>query len=283
MEVVVPPVLHEAIVTLATKRTMLELDKNSLETIVVGSSHGDCAFNPAYFDLSFNLCSSSQDLKHSFGLYRHTCNEAHNLKRVIVFYSVFSPGFYLEKVHSEKEKCPALNEIFSLGLVYDDPEIEALSANIRGKLGGFAYEPEIGSCSGFTPTQGKYRFPETYGAQRRAQDHMKLNVIHEANVHLLDIMLLAKSRGHDVYIVIPPVREDYMEALNGDFSNLFGDLIDIVTMYRNLSPTQKIDIVSFFGDDDFQHEHFGDYDHLLPTGAGTTLLTTKLRDHIFDA
>lgn len=280
MEVSVTPVMLEAIVTLATKRTMLERDKEALETIVVGSSHGDCAFNPAFFDRSFNLCSSSQDLKHSYGLYRQACKVASNLKRVVVFYSVFSPDFFLEKVKSEKEKCPALREVFSLDLEYADSEIEALSHTVRGCLGGLSYEAEAGSCSGFTPTQGKFRFPESYGAQRRAQDHMKLNVGNEANAYLMDILLLAKNQGHEVYVVVPPVRSDYRRCLGEAFSYLFRDVIDIVNVYSMVSPEPKTQLVNFFDDGDFRDDHFGDYDHLLPTGQGTELLTTKLRKMI---
>lgn len=277
MEVTVTPVMYEAIVTLTTKRTMLERDKDALETIIVGSSHGDCAFNPAFFERSFNLCSSSQDLKHSYGLYRQACKVASNLKRVVIFYSVFSPDFFLERVKSEKEKCPALREVFSLDLEYDDPDIDALSQMVRGRLGGLSYEAEAGSCSGFTPTQGKFRFPETYGAQRRAHDHMKLNVGNEANAYLMDILLLAKNQGHDVYVVVPPVRSDYMRCLGESYAYLFRDVIDIVNVYSMVSPEPKTQLINFFEDGDFQDHHFGDYDHLLPTGEGTELLTTKLR------
>jgi len=277
------PVLLDALVTMATKRTMLEADKHSIETIVVGSSHGDCAFNPSFFDRSFNLCSSSQDLKHSFSLYRHACQVANRLKRVIVFYSVFSPGFYLERVDSEKDKCVALNEIFSLGLQYADFHLEALGNKLRGSLGGLTFEAEEGSYSGFTPTQGKYRFPETYGAQRRALDHAKLNVSNEANVHLMDILLLAKSQGHEVYIVIPPVRDDYLSYLPGGYQVLFKDLIDVVGVFSRISPVPKTEIINFFESEYFADELFGDYDHLLPTGEGAAIISSKLQEHILGA
>jgi hypothetical protein len=259
---------------------MYEADKDMIETIAVGSSHGDCGFDPSFFEGSFNLCSSSQDLKRSFALYRHACETAGNLKRVVVFYPVFSPGFFLEKVRSEKEKCPGLNEIFSLGFSYDDPEIESLGKSIRGKLDGLTYDPEPGSCSGFSPRQGKGQFPESYGAERRAVDHMKLNVSNEANVYLMEILLLAKQNGHDVHIVVPPVREDYKAGLAKSFNYLFRDIIDVVGVFSQISPFPKTEVVSYFDDADFRREHFMDFDHLAPTGDGTMLLSTKLRDHI---
>src|SRR3546814_6862555 len=70
----VSPLLRESIALLAAKRAMLAAS-NNITTLVVGSSHGDFGFNPAYCPRSFNLCCRSQDLKHSFHLYRKRSEE----------------------------------------------------------------------------------------------------------------------------------------------------------------------------------------------------------------
>ena len=65
------PLLRESILIIGAKRTMLQKAKESIDTLVVGSSHGDFGFNPTYFPNSFNLCCRSQDLKHSYYLYKN--------------------------------------------------------------------------------------------------------------------------------------------------------------------------------------------------------------------
>jgi len=114
----------------------------SLKTIVMGSSHGDYGFNPHYCELSFNLCCRSQDLKHSFHLYKHVNAIAPNLKNLVLFYSIFSPGNRMENSPGEKDICPAINEIFELGLDYQDEHLATLSDNIRGHLVRFEFDVE---------------------------------------------------------------------------------------------------------------------------------------------
>lgn len=98
MEIKLSPLLNKAIRTLAAKRTMLKREKDTIETIVVGSSHGDFGFDPRYCDNSFNLCYRSLDLKHSFGLYSYVCNTLPNLKKCSCFLlSFFLWVFFREK------------------------------------------------------------------------------------------------------------------------------------------------------------------------------------------
>jgi hypothetical protein len=63
---------------------MLQKEKESLDTLVVGSSHGDFGFNPTYYPGSFNLCCRSQDLKHSFFLYKHITLVSQRLEQVLL-------------------------------------------------------------------------------------------------------------------------------------------------------------------------------------------------------
>ncbi|MFC3675005.1 hypothetical protein [Ferrovibrio xuzhouensis] len=173
MEIPLTPNMKNVVVSAGAKRTMLRKEIASTETIAVGSSHGDFGFNPAYCPGAFNLCSRSQDLKYSFHLYQHVARSQPNLEQVVLFYSIFSPGFIWEQVPSENEMCPPLNEIFGLGLTYEDPRLDAISRAVAGKLDTLAVEtPGVG---GFIGNTTKTFFPETYGAERRAQDHLKYN------------------------------------------------------------------------------------------------------------
>ena len=110
---------------------MLECDYQNLDTIALGSSHGDHSFNPLYFPNSFNLCCSSQDLNHSFLLYEHIIKNYPNIKNLILYYSIFSSGWNMLKSDSEKYISVTLNELFALGIEYEDEELNSEFNKIR--------------------------------------------------------------------------------------------------------------------------------------------------------
>jgi len=259
--------LKDAIVLLAAKRAMLREDIGELRTLALGSSHGDHGFDPQFCERSFNLCSRTQDLKHSYALYEATSKLAPNLKNVVVFYSVFSAGFFMENTRSEKILSPALNGLFSLGLKYEENRFTALSEQIREAFTGFAIELE--GKHGFLPKWVQIITPESYGAARRANDHLKWRNS-DANLYLIKIIRLAQQLKHNLCIVIPPVRSDYREAVGSRSARTFQELLDICAKFQINSTLNCYDGVGF------ADEHFGDFDHLLPEGIGPRLLTRAI-------
>lgn len=271
LELDVSSQLRESIMLLGAKRTMLRRERDGIDTIVVGSSHGDYAFDPKFCPGAFNLCCKSQDLKHSYGIYRSVAQELPGIRHVVVFYSVFSPGFYLEKVYSERDICLAINEVFGTGFAYEDEYLVQTAALIKDRLDSFGIALE--GHSGFLPTSGKFFFPASHGAERRANDHMKLNVSDAANLYLLKILMLARQLGHKVTIVMPPVRSDYRAAVGRDFQHVFRGVLEIA---QEFSAAYAFDVLGLYADAAFPDEHFGDYDHLLPTGIGPGILTARI-------
>ncbi|RXT50654.1 hypothetical protein [Bradyrhizobium betae] len=259
--------LKDAIVLLAAKRAMLREDIGELRTLALGSSHGDHGFDPQFCDESFNLCSRTQDLKHSYALYETTSKLAPNLKNIIVFYSVFSAGFFMENTRSEKILSPALNGLFSLGLKYEENRFAALSEQIRDAFIDVVIQLE--GKHGFLPKWVQIITPDTYGAARRANDHLKWPSS-DANQYLIKIIRLARHLKHNLCIVIPPVRSDYREAVGPRSTKLFQELMDICGEFQISSVLNCYDGVGF------PDEYFGDFDHLLPEGTGPRILTRAI-------
>jgi hypothetical protein len=267
MEITITPLFRESVTFLGAKRTMLRKESHGLTTLVVGSSHGDFGFDPQYYQGSFNLCCRSQDLRHSYSLYEKVSALAPNLKNVVVFYSIFSPGFLLEKSASENDICPVINGLFSLDLKYDNSRLDALSELARSQLSDLSIELE--GRSGFFPKSGKGFFPEGYGAERRANDHLKLNGNSELH-YLIKIMQLAKRLKHNLCIVVPPVRSDYKKYIGMDFSRAFRGLMEVCEQFQS---DWDFSLLNCYDDAGFLDEYFGDFDHLLPDGEGASLLT----------
>ena len=88
--------------------------KSNIKTLVLGSSHGGYDFNPLFLKNSFNMSLPSQDLYYSYHLYKK--NNTKKIKNIILFYSVFSPGFSLIKT-SEKQRALLYKLIFKNNLI----------------------------------------------------------------------------------------------------------------------------------------------------------------------
>lgn len=272
-EIVVTPLLRTAIILLAAKRAALQGHEHEVSTLVLGSSHGDFGFDPAHCPGSFNLSCRSQDLKHSARLYEKLAERCPGLRHVVIFHSVFSPGFLLEKT-GEKDIAVALNEMFLLGLTYQDALLVQLSNTVAGRLGNMSVNS--GYC-GFTPELGKGFFPPDYGAQRRADEHLKHNRRGGLTLYLIKMLLEATARGHKALVVLPPVRSDYKAALGMDSRALFAELFEVVETFKIGG---DVEVINCFDDPAFRDEHFGDFDHLLPGGEGTRILSAMVNDRL---
>jgi len=256
------------------KRAMLQQNRHLLTSIALGSSHGDFAFDPAYCPGSFNLCSRSQDFRHSLALYQHAVGQVPNLDTLIVFYSLFSPGNVLEQSPSEKTLAPLMNEVFQLGLSYDDPLLTQIAAQLQGRLETVGNT--CGGVAGFLPEHQKAFMPEGYGAAQRVADHMRLNAREDGNQYLAKLLLLAAEHKHRVIVVIPPMHADYQAEAGADTAFLFRGVFELEQLMGALYPSFAMKILDLYADADFHPAHFGDFDHLIPQGEGPMLLTSKI-------
>ncbi|MEW6132903.1 MAG: hypothetical protein AB1591_07015 [Pseudomonadota bacterium] len=171
-----------------------------IDTVAIGSSHGDYGFDPAFIPHSFNFCLASQDLKHSLYLYKWLISNA-ILKNIVIFYSIFSPGFLLEKTN-EKLRCVAYKKILHLDLVYDS-DIE----NNFNK-----YDLQINSDAdgnGFIKSNRRHFIKEDFGAERRAASHIKHAERGGQDEYLYQITKIASELKQRIVVVIPPARSDY--------------------------------------------------------------------------
>lgn len=251
------------------KKVMLDKAKN-IDTLVLGSSHGDYAFNPEHFPSSFNLCCGSQDLKNAYLIYKKISESDKKIKNIIIFYSIFSPGHNLDK--SPYRMLPlAINKIFNLGIEYNQEDLNYYN-NLEIPIENKKIKHNL--FNGYIPSNKNF-FPESYTVERRVAEHLKLNKIESENNNLIDIINLAKEK-HKLYIVIPPARSDY-KKIAGNSHNLFGSLYKIV---NNHSKARNIEIIDFYDSDIFLDTYFGDFDHLIPSGKGSNYLSTALFNKI---
>lgn len=244
-----------------------------LQTLVLGSSHGDFGFDPRHFPGAFNLCCRSQDLRHSLALYERIGPTLPGLRQLVIFYAVFSPGFQLEQVASEQAISAALRQVFSLDIPGASERMQGLMELAR-TLDGPDTLHEWPGHQGFMPLHGKPVLPSTLDPARRAADHLRGRTDDSAHVHLQRMLDLAQTWGHEVCIVIPPCRSDYRAAMRMQCADLFAPLRRLMA---GLPPHQTPMLLDLFESALFPDSLFGDCDHLVPTAEGPGLLAQQVR------
>lgn len=273
--------VRESILQLGAKRVMLEQARDTLETLVVGSSHGDNAFNPAYVPESFNLCYRSLDLKHCYSLYRRALDLCPNLKTLVLFYSVFSPGHVLERSPNEGDIGPLFSALFELDVEYQSDHLNRLAQALTQQLQeGMAVTlmeqaAQLEGHAGFFPAY-KGAVPASE-FKSRLLSHIKLNYEAGSDYYLLKILALANRLGHDVVIVIPPVTSAYREAVGVRSSVIFRELIEAVDLFPWKTP---INILNCYDDEAYRDAFFVDSDHLDARGEGVRILSQAVAERV---
>jgi hypothetical protein len=261
--------VEETLAALSSKQAAFLAAADGLTTLVIGSSHGDYAFDPALCPGSFNFCGSSQDLKHSALLYRYCAERAVSLKHVVVFYSLFSPGFMLEKT-SDRPRCAVYKHLFAPYTPYANAEINEIYDEISRRPAQTFTDPGDFADAGFLRSNDRHFFPPVpqYGPEVRTADHLKHNARGDADIYLVKILDMADRMGHRVTIVLPPARFDYKVCIRQSSDQLFRGIVELKNHFD-----YDFDFINFFDDTDVLDAYFGDCDHLLPEGPGVRIVS----------
>ena len=253
-----PYVFEEAYI----KKQGIEAKADTIQILGLGSSHCARDFNTDLIPNAFNLGTTDQDLYTTEFLFRKYLPNLKNLKKVIFFYGIFSPGHELIKTNSEKTV--AIHH-YIFDIPYQVPYLSEYQKAFKHRMKKAHKIPP--SVSGYLPTDlDVSRHP--LNPEVRAKSHLKNNN-RETNQtkHLENIYQLCKKAGVVMYVVIAPVRHDYVAALGDETDeHLFRELFAFTNK-------QHIPILNVMRDSSFTDDEYFDCDHLNRKGA---LHLTKL-------
>lgn len=243
---------------------------HEIEFLAVGSSHGECGFNPKYFDGKlFNYCLRDQDLYYSYQLYKQKLKKAPKLKTIIVSYSVFSAGWNISKSGSYPH-CFYYKLISKLPYRY-------LFNKFNSQLKTYKDFVKNLEKQNFTNTNGYLNFAEfCFGDdynKKRFQAHLRENEREERQLFFIKKMAnLAKRNKHKLIIAIPPFPDEYKNALPPKEA-LFDDIYQLC---KNLN----LSLIEYYEDADFSNQHFGDIDHM--NNDGSKLFSNKVKFYLHE-
>jgi len=238
-----------------------------LKTLIVGSSHGRDAFIPSIDEC--NLSNSSQDLYRMYKLYEYVVeHNGRNLKNVLVFWSVFHPGLQLEKTKNCLH-CVPYKFLYDIDYACEMYPIDArVIKNIEKLMADITVPDNYRGKSFYTPSTSN----DT--AEKVAAGHIKNAMRNNNQIQYLGkIVDLARRHKHNVYVVLPPYRQDYQNCLPVD-DEIYFELFNFLKHHRNVR------LLNFQHDADFDDADFRNSDHCSERGGRK--LTRKIKQLLKD-
>ena len=246
------------------KKFVLEQKKN-IQTIALGSSHGNRGINSMFMSQpTVNLCTTSQDLYQSYKMFEYALKNCSTIKNVILFYSPFSSGFNISH-SSEKYRTAFMNTVFGIKPYKEDN-------SINKKLYKKASKCFLKNISINADNNPLFESEELIEEEikKRALKHMEFAQKTSMNEYLIKIIEIAKQEKLKLYVIIPPFTKTYKKYISED---AFSKMKDICKKYG-------ISCISFYDDRDFNDADFHDADHL--NILGSIKLTSKI-DKLMEA
>ena len=254
------------------KKKALECHLDKINILVLGSSHAKLGFDTRLVSNSFNLGTDNQDLYTSFTLLKNYLPKMLNLKTVVLFYSLFSPGFELNKTRSYRDIC-LHHYIFDIA--YTSKCIPRFRRAYKHRLKKFNDSCiDYKNFFGFLPFD-KIEDQSDDVVKNRVAHHLRENGRKPSQHMYLDNMLKLCNDNHiKLKIVIAPVREDFIEVLSREGHSI----VDLFKDINDWSSKNNVVIKNYF-DLDFPISDFKDCDHLNASGALN--LTSMLKKELF--
>lgn len=235
--------------------------RKNVKTLILGSSHGDYAWIPDKDE--FNFCLASQDLYYSYQLYHKYVKFLPNLKKIILFFSVFSPGFELDKC-PEKERCMVYDALFNIPPKTCFYETNPYKNILLRVFTWFKFQKIIlffrnyrGKC---LDLEGKAVLrQDTANLEDRVQNALKHNKRNQTGFDYIK-KLIAETNEYkqELIIILSPVHSKYKE------------IVDKAIHFNCESPlleSAKFKVIDGYRLGCLSDDCFWDFDHLRPEGA----------------
>ena len=240
------------------KRNGLISKSNDIETLAIRGSYVDYGFYAPLLMNAYNLGLTSHDLYGAYYLFHNLVDGLPNLNKIVIYYSVFTSGLNLSKTN-EKYRMIVYNYFFNIPL----PEEINLEKRYVKYLNKKCLEIDRNSGEKIDDNYWGYDKKSYYmsaSADLRVKTHLRENKREQDQLDWL-IKLAEESNAKDIelYIVLPPFREDYKKLLptkNELYEKLFRIKFPVKTR-----------ILDYHDSTLFEYSDFGDTDHLNENGA----------------
>jgi len=237
------------------KKVGYEKHKNEIETLVLRGSHADYGFYANNMKSVYNLGLNSSDLYINYQLFDSLHESTPNLKNIVLFFSVFTPGMSLIKTR-EKYRCVVYKHFFGIDYQDDNNLKKSLEKRIIKRIKKIKPQDVKHSYNGY---EKKYSFGSFENAENRVRTHIRENKREPDQMIWLDRLITESiNKNFKIYIVIPPVSSNYKLLLPSQ---------DELFMKLHNTINDRCEVISFYDSNKFDDSDLGDTDHLNEKGA----------------
>lgn len=200
-----------------------------------------------------------------------------NLKNVVIAFSVFSPGYDLQKTKLGGD-CVAYKQIFG---------IDYQSLKVASEKNFFNLEREVDKAvrrkmrikwalraitKNPYPKKTSNKNFQTEEIKQRAEKHLKNNQREPDQMqHFLELLDETHKNKQKVFVVVTPVMKIFRDYLPPK-EQLFKKATDVCAKFSN------VEVLNFYDCEEFLPNMFLDPDHVNKQGA--ILLTEKILHHV---
>lgn len=255
------------------KNSFLKEQRDSVSTLILGSSHTYYGLDPVYFtDPAFNLAHVSQTFDLDFDLLKKASSVNSHLKTVVIPVSYFS---FFEVLGKSPEYWRIKNytlyyNVFKIRSLYDYSEMttnsfednyDRIEAYYQEVKKGERYCSDLGWGEKFKSENSRDLVKASESAVKRhfIEDHQYLSENIETLNRFVDY---CKRRDIKVLLFTPPGYKAYFTNLDENQLN-----ITIKEAQRIAQENSNCEYFSLLKDDRFVEEDFFDGDHLNEIGA----------------
>jgi hypothetical protein len=254
------------------KDEWMKKNGNTVETLILGSSHAYYGINPEYLSSkAFNLSNVSEDLERDkFVLYKYAEQEK-NLKNVIL---VLSDDNLLSNMDISVENWRIAYYSMYMGYNKKPFALEITNARMADKLTAYLRGEDMRGCNrlGFgTAYKSSNKIPITeYSINEAIKRHTILTkdeVMDTTRLlgnigYLDDIINLCNKKHIRLFIIQPPVTKEYRKKMQTAQLNLYYKII----AEKQLT-NKHITFCDYIQNPSFTNNDFFDCDHLSDVGA----------------
>lgn len=254
------------------KAAQLKLEKNEIETLILGSSHSMYGFNPKYFKKpAFNLGHVSQTVDLDYHLLKNYIQELPKLENVILRMSYTTLHEQI-KEGPEAFRLKDYNLYYNLGVSNNLKfQSEVLSVKLKNNVTRL-YDYYFDDSSPINVTPKGWGIFENEHAEEEinvlgrsvAKKHTATTneLVKENSKFLEKIVQLCQKNNINIVLVTLPAHKSYIENLNQEQLNTVLTLAEkLEKKYNNCT------YLNFLEHKDFKNKDFYDGDHLNKNGS----------------
>lgn len=270
--------------TYTAKAHYLQLKKDSVTTLILGSSHILNAFNPNYLStISFNLANASQTLYYDSALLKTYLPQLPKLKTVIIGISYFSFFYELQDISENWRQ-----QIYYHAFGIKPAEFHAFELNNYSKLSLYGFGKTFTllkqkglstDCSNLQPNGFLFKnvnetINDSIGEKRVTIHNNQRFAYRQQNIQdrLLHMVRLLREKDIQVVFVTTPCHKSYWKFCKEEV------LQSQQKFLHNLCQQFSCKYYNFLKDERFVLEDFANVDHLNLKGSikFSTLLNDSL-------